>query len=100
MKPITSLAVLATLSLSTAQTTGKLGDAIVVTNNPPGASYTVTFAGTVKGSLNATSSANGTGIDFKLQIEGLPADKGPYSKTSWTTFLFPTSQPSISRYKI
>ncbi|ORY09197.1 superoxide dismutase [Clohesyomyces aquaticus] len=66
-----------------AQTTGMLGDAMVITNNPPGARYTAMFKGkgmnSTKGVVTAVSGKDGKGVSFTLMLQGLPKDGGPYS---------------------
>ena len=66
-------------------TTGKLGNASVVTTNPVGVTYTAILPDTpnssVRGYVAGTSNANGTGVNFNINIYGLPdASLGPFSK--------------------
>jgi hypothetical protein len=58
--------------------TGALGDARKVTNNPViGETWVATFNTTVKGTVTAV--ANTIGVNYTIDITGLPAEKGPYS---------------------
>ncbi|TVY83979.1 Cell surface Cu-only superoxide dismutase [Lachnellula suecica] len=70
-------------------TTGALGNATVVTNNPPGAVYLATLPttefnnpsdprGNVKGSIVATASPNGIGVSFAVSFSNLPTSGGPF----------------------
>ncbi|KAH7376044.1 cytosolic Cu/Zn superoxide dismutase [Plectosphaerella cucumerina] len=70
--------------------TGELGDAAVVTGNPPGVVYEavlpdepffpgVAIEGNVKGSIIATSAPDGVGVEFKVQFSNLPKEGGPFS---------------------
>ncbi|KAK2610849.1 hypothetical protein N8I77_004244 [Diaporthe amygdali] len=89
MRMSIATAVLAAVSVS-AQDTGKLGDAAVVTNNPAGAVYKATLpdtaftksaypnGGNVKGAVYALSSPDGTGVIFKVNFSGLPSEGGPF----------------------
>ncbi len=45
-------------------TTGVLGDAAIINDNPKGVTYTATLPGTngIRGYISATSNANGTGV--------------------------------------
>ncbi|KAL9103790.1 MAG: hypothetical protein Q9163_001199 [Psora crenata] len=78
------------LSFVTAQSpsgsvvTGKLGDAAVTENNPLGVRYTAvlpeTNRTTIRGSISATSNANGTGVNFYVDFYGFPSESlGPFS---------------------
>ncbi|KAL8805305.1 MAG: hypothetical protein Q9182_002073 [Xanthomendoza sp. 2 TL-2023] len=63
--------------------TGKLGNAEIVTNNRPGVTYTAFLpnitTSNIRGFIAGTSNANGTGVNFALQISGLPdASLGPF----------------------
>jgi hypothetical protein len=66
------------------QTTGKLGDAVVVGNNPPMASYIAHFSRSdmskLKGKVTAISGKDGKGVNFSLTVQGLPKEGGPFSK--------------------
>jgi len=72
------------LALASAQT-GKLGDALAVENNPAGASYIASLpekAGTsLRGYVLATSGANGKGVNFAVNLVGLPSEGGPFRKS-------------------
>jgi hypothetical protein len=69
--------------LSYAQTvTGQLGNAIRNTKNPKGAAYIAEISiGTLKGSVLAVNSER-QGTEFAVNLEGLPAEGGPFSKFS------------------
>ncbi|KAK0734782.1 Cu,Zn superoxide dismutase-like protein [Lasiosphaeria miniovina] len=58
--------------------TGKLGDARQVRNNPViGEVWVATFnSSTVKGTVTAI--ANTVGVNYTIDVTGLPAEKGPY----------------------
>lgn len=76
----TLLTWLSVCALAVAQegTTGKLGDAPKVTENPAAAYEVKLEAGDIKGWAKASSEA-GKPVSFEIEIEGLPADKGPFS---------------------
>ncbi|KAK0622380.1 superoxide dismutase [Immersiella caudata] len=63
--------------------TGKLGNAMAITNNPPGAIYTATInsdsMNPVKGKVIAMSNPNGKGVMFNLTLMNLPMMGGPFS---------------------
>ena len=71
-------------ALAQNQTTGKLGDAMVVMNNPPMASYVAMFPrngmSKVKGKVTAMSEKDGNGVNFSLMLRGLPKEGGPFSE--------------------
>lgn len=73
------VSVLAAASVVSAQASTS---APVITGNPAGVSYVATLpekAGSaLRGSLSATSAVDGTGVNFKLSISGLPAEGGPF----------------------
>ena len=93
-----ALAALSGLSLVSAQigtidgpvipgTTGKLGDAKITTNNPPGVTYTAVLPNSnttgIRGYIAATSNANGTGVSFNVNLYGFPsASLGPFRESS------------------
>ncbi|KAL8692442.1 MAG: hypothetical protein Q9218_002542 [Villophora microphyllina] len=65
-------------------TTGKLGDAAIVTTNTPGITYTAVLPNSttsdIRGFVAGTSNANGTGVNFNINLSGLPdASLGPFS---------------------
>ena len=70
-------------------TTGKLGNAAITTKNPVGVTYTAVLPNSnktgIRGYVSATSNANGTGVLFNVNINGLPdASLGPFCKpTNW-----------------
>ncbi|KAI4257130.1 MAG: hypothetical protein LQ352_001770 [Teloschistes flavicans] len=64
-------------------TTGKLGDAAIVTTNPPGITYTATLPNSttsdIRGFVAGTSNANGTGVVFNINLSGFPDPSlGPF----------------------
>ena len=64
-------------------TTGKLGDAAVVTNNPVGVTYTATLPDSktsgIRGYVSGTSNSNGQGVLFNVNLFGFPsASLGPF----------------------
>ncbi len=64
--------------------TGQLGDAQVVTDNPVGVTYRATLPETnrssIRGFIEGTAQANGTGVRFTLDFTGFPSlDRAPYS---------------------
>ncbi|KAL8781936.1 MAG: hypothetical protein Q9203_004091 [Teloschistes exilis] len=64
-------------------TTGKLGDAAIVTTNPAGTTYTATLPNSttsdIRGFVAGTSNANGTGVVFNINLSGFPdASLGPF----------------------
>ena len=63
-------------------TTGKLGDAAQITNNPPGASYIAVFEGRVTGEVTAESAATGKGVLFSVTVNGLPKEGGPFGMSA------------------
>ncbi|POS80862.1 cytosolic Cu/Zn superoxide dismutase [Diaporthe helianthi] len=89
MRMSIATAVLAAASVS-AQDTGKLGDAAVVSDNPVGAIYKASMpetaftksaypsGGNIKGNVYALSSPDGTGVIFKVKLSGLPSEGGPF----------------------
>ncbi|KKY38299.1 putative superoxide dismutase [Diaporthe ampelina] len=89
MRMSIATAILAAASVS-AQNTGVLGDAAVVSDNPVGAVYKATLpdtaftksaypnGGNVKGDVYAVSSPDGTGVIFKVKFSGLPSEGGPF----------------------
>ena len=63
--------------------TGKLGNALVTTNNPVGVTYTAYLPNSnttsVRGYVAATSNANGTGVNFNINLYGFPdSSLGPF----------------------
>ncbi|CAJ2513849.1 Uu.00g019680.m01.CDS01 [Anthostomella pinea] len=71
-------------------TTGKLGDALVVSNNPAGKSVIGTLPtdpffkagslnGNVVGSVKATSGPGGRGVDYEVSFSSLPTEGGNFS---------------------
>ena len=72
----------------TVPVTGKLGNASVITNNPPGVVYTAklpekAFANlesNIKGSISAVADANGIGVLFTVDFSNFPKTGGPFRK--------------------
>ncbi|KAI0525988.1 superoxide dismutase [Xylaria bambusicola] len=90
LSDILSLAILGTCVLAQNGTTGLLGDAIAVTNNPIGKGAIAVlpkkpfFAsgsldGNVKGAVRATTGAKGKGVDFEVTFSNLPKEGGPFT---------------------
>ncbi len=84
MHPSTILTALLSATSVVAQTTGKLGDAKVVMDNPPSTDYVAAFnmAGPemITGWVNASTDASGKGVAFTISVKGFQADKGPFRK--------------------
>ncbi|KAL8942301.1 MAG: hypothetical protein Q9211_001447 [Gyalolechia sp. 1 TL-2023] len=64
-------------------TTGKLGDAAIVEGNPVGVTYTAVLPDRpttdIRGTIAGTSNANGTGVNFNINLSGLPDPSlGPF----------------------
>ncbi|KAI9800630.1 MAG: hypothetical protein M1826_005345 [Phylliscum demangeonii] len=83
------VAVLSSLLLAVAQetpkagVTGALGDAAIVKDNPIALTYTATLPNSttsnIRGSISATASTNGTGVQFTVKLSGLPDPSlGPF----------------------
>jgi hypothetical protein len=74
----------AVCALAQNQTTGKLGDAMVIGNNPPMTSYVALFSRSdmskIKGKVTVISGKDGKGVNFSLTVQGLPKEGGPFSK--------------------
>ena len=79
---------LSAISLATCQSTGggngtvvtgKMGDARAVKNNPVGETWVATFDGSqgVKGTFTAVGWT--LGVNYTLDVTGLPEGKGPFS---------------------
>ena len=82
-----TFAALSGFVLAGAQTgvTGKLGNALITSNNPPGVSYTATLPDSpktgVRGSITATSNSNDTGVAISVNLFGFPDPSlGPFCK--------------------
>ncbi|KAI9782899.1 MAG: hypothetical protein M1839_004373 [Geoglossum umbratile] len=81
MRSSIAFSVLSVLAVASAQTsTGKLGDALVVTDNPVGAVYVAALSdgGKVSGSVSAVAASNGTGVSFTVSFKDLPKSGGPF----------------------
>lgn len=70
-------------------TTGALGNASIVTNNPPGPIYVATLPttefnnpkdprGNVKGTIAAKANPDGIGVSFSVSFSNLPTSGGPF----------------------
>ncbi|KAH6671295.1 superoxide dismutase [Halenospora varia] len=70
-------------------TTGQLGNATVVENNPLGQTYVATLPatsffnptdplGNIKGSVSAVANPNGIGVQFKVSFSNFPTSGGPF----------------------
>lgn len=75
--------------LGSSPETGKLGNATVVENNPPGKTYAAILPGdpasnNIKGTIFAVAHSDGIGVDFNINITNLPLEGGPFG-----TFLCP-----------
>lgn len=65
--------------------TGQLGDAAIVQGNPVGVTYTATLPNSpttgIRGYVAGTSNANGTGVNFNVNLFGFPdSSLGPFCK--------------------
>ncbi|KAK4451048.1 Cu,Zn superoxide dismutase-like protein [Podospora aff. communis PSN243] len=80
---LVAIALLGVLHGASSQMTGKLGNAMAITNNPAGAVYTAMLDGgamnSVMGSVTAMSTPGGKGVMFNLTLMNLPMMGGPYS---------------------
>lgn len=86
------IAALSSFALARAQsptpvpgTTGELGPAEEVEGNPPGVTYQAILPdsekSTIRGYVTGTSSPDGKGVDFNVNLFGLPdSSLGPFSK--------------------
>jgi hypothetical protein len=52
----------------------------VTSDNPEGAKYAATFTGNVKGKVLAGSDPFGIGVNFHVELTGLPEADGPFGK--------------------
>ncbi|KLU83575.1 hypothetical protein MAPG_02629 [Magnaporthiopsis poae ATCC 64411] len=94
MQTKTIATILATAAIGVSaqnRTTGKLGDALVVSNNPPGVVYVATLpevaftkgsayanGGNAKGHVSAVASPDGVGVMFTVHFSNLPKEGGPF----------------------
>ncbi|RWA09059.1 hypothetical protein EKO27_g6028 [Xylaria grammica] len=89
LSTILSLSAVGARTLAQSNTTGQLGDAVVVTNNPIGKEALAvlpktpfftsgSLEGNVKGSVKATTGAKGVGVDFEVAFSNLPKEGGPF----------------------
>ncbi len=73
------------IGFGTAQTTGSLGDAVVVKDNPVGQVYTANLLDKqttqLRGSITGTAADGGVGVVFKVDFFGFPneATNGTFS---------------------
>ena len=66
-------------------TTGKLGNAAITEDNPAGVTYSAVLPNSnttsIRGYVAGTSNANGTGINFNINLYGFPSESlGPFRK--------------------
>ncbi|TVY47168.1 Cell surface Cu-only superoxide dismutase, partial [Lachnellula occidentalis] len=84
-----SLAALLSCVGATNITTGALGNATIISNNPPGVVYVATLPtkefnnpedprGNIKGSVAATANPNGIGVSISVSFSNLPTSGGPF----------------------
>ncbi|KAI0117704.1 superoxide dismutase [Nemania sp. FL0031] len=87
---VLSLSTVGICALAQNITTGQLGDAIIVTNNPAGKQAVATLPdkpfftsgalnGNVKGTVKAASGVDGVGVDFEVSFSNLPTEGGPFT---------------------
>ncbi|KAJ8132363.1 hypothetical protein O1611_g1260 [Lasiodiplodia mahajangana] len=87
---VLSLSTVGTCVLAQNITTGQLGDAIIVTNNPAGKQAAAVLPdtpfftsgslnGNVKGTVKAASGVDGVGVDFEVSFSNLPTEGGPFT---------------------
>ncbi|KAI0969906.1 superoxide dismutase [Xylaria arbuscula] len=90
LSSILSLSAMGACVFAQNTTTGKLGDAIVVTDNPVGKKGIAvlpkepfftsgSLTGNVKGTVKATTGAHGVGVDFEVTFSNLPKEGGPFT---------------------
>jgi len=78
---------LAFVALASAQVTGQLGNAVVASGEPIGASYQAVLPNSnstsIRGQITGTTNANGTGVSWNVNFYGFPdeATFGPFSKS-------------------
>ncbi|KAI1820743.1 superoxide dismutase [Xylaria intraflava] len=85
---LSSAVALGTCALAQSETTGLLGDAIPVTNNPPGVVAIAVLPedaftpegldGNVRGWVQVTTGPDGVGANFEVLFYNLPPDGGPF----------------------
>jgi len=75
---LATASLLASMASGVFATTGKLGDAAVISNNPTGASYEAQFDGKVKGSIVFTTHPGGKGVDVAVSLNGFAGEPGPF----------------------
>jgi hypothetical protein len=60
----------------------------IIVGNPAGVSYQAILPDSkttpIRGSVTGTSSTNGTGITFKVELSPLPAEGAPYRESSFS----------------
>jgi hypothetical protein len=92
---ITSVVLTTLLTIARAQniTTGELGNATIVKNNPQGTTYLAVLPekeffnpndprGNIKGSVSATASPDGVGVVFSVSLSNFPTSGGPFCMSS------------------
>jgi hypothetical protein len=86
MRSSAALCALSSLALVSGQvTTGQLGDAVRILNDPQGAAYQARIVPGRYGSISASIvavSAGDKGTEFAVNFAGLPATGGPFRKSS------------------
>lgn len=53
--------------------------------NPPGVQYVAALSGSLSGSVVASSSANGSGVEMQINVLGLPAGEWPFCESIYPT---------------
>jgi hypothetical protein len=79
MKTLKTLNVIALLSMAPAILAQTATVAKVTTGNPEGAKVAAVFAGAIKGTVRAGSDPFGIGVNFHVELSGLPEADGPYA---------------------
>jgi hypothetical protein len=79
-KSLFASSVLAFTAVSAQITTGLLGNASVVNDNPVGPSYAANLPvnGTVTGKVTFTANTNGTGVSMTVSFKGFKGKTGPF----------------------
>ena len=83
-------------------TTGQLGPAAEVEGNPPGVTYQAILPeskkSTIRGYVAGTSSPDGKGVVFNVNIYGLPdSSLGPFRMLISSPLKFPSFSPTVLR---
>ncbi|KAI3337779.1 superoxide dismutase [Ustulina deusta] len=90
LSSILSLSAMGACVLAQNYTTGQLGDAVAVTNNPVGKKAIAVLPnkpfftsgsvhGNVKGAVKVTTGAKGVGVNFEVTFSNLPKEGGPFT---------------------